>query len=81
MNGMTSLKEFELFPYVHLGSKGGGRGKGGVGSTRPPRWSPLRNAALRGGMEKKSLLNGLRFGYGGGTGPSAQPRISLMVKC
>ena len=53
MNGMTSLKEFELFPYVHLGSKVEGGGRGSVGSTRPPRWSPLRNAALRGGMEKR----------------------------
>ena len=60
MNGIESLEEFEVLPYVRRKERGRG---GGRFYATAPAVVPFAKCRIE-RKEKKSRLNGLRFGYG-----------------
>ena len=58
MNGIESLEEFEVLPYVRRKERGGGRFY-----ATAPAVVPFAKCRIE-RKEEKSRLNGLRFEYG-----------------
>ena len=80
MNGIESLEEFEVLPYVRRKERGRG---GGRFYATAPAVVPFAKCRIERMMEKESLKWTSLWVWleGGQDRPSAQPRISVIVKC